>query len=190
MIRILENVATQLPVRWLIVGMAILALASGFDRGAPEKIPPDKVVHPLLKGVSQPELIPESRRIPEYPRKWLALNLGAQVILQGVVEKTGTVRDLSALLTKVWVVENCDGESGKSSAKPPEPTGRDDSRPAPPAKPAAPPEAAHDFEAAAIQAVKQWKYRPGTQNDAPVDVFYTIILEFSPCLGEERKSPH
>jgi hypothetical protein len=187
--RTLDDVAKRSPGRWLAAGLAILALAPGLDRGAPEKIPPDKVVHPLLTGVSQPELIPESRRLPDYPGKWRPGNLGAQVILQGVVEKTGAVRDLAALLTKVWVVDSCDGESGKSTGKPPERTGSGDSRPAPPAKPAAPPEAANDFETAAIQAVKQWKYRPGTQNNAPVDVFYTIIVEFSPCLGSQPKSP-
>ena len=34
------------------------------------------------------------------------------------------------------------------------------------------------FEEAAISAVKQWRYKPGVQNGRPVDVYFTIIVEF------------
>jgi TonB family protein len=36
----------------------------------------------------------------------------------------------------------------------------------------------HGLDQAAVDAVKQWKYRPGTLNGVPVDVIYNITLEF------------
>jgi TonB family protein len=34
------------------------------------------------------------------------------------------------------------------------------------------------FEESAIDAVKQWRYKPGVQNGRPVDVYFTIVVEF------------
>jgi protein TonB len=34
------------------------------------------------------------------------------------------------------------------------------------------------FETAAIEAVEQWRYKPGVQNGRPVDVYFTIVVEF------------
>jgi len=34
------------------------------------------------------------------------------------------------------------------------------------------------FEESAISAVKQWRYKPGVQNGRPVDVYFTIVVEF------------
>jgi protein TonB len=34
------------------------------------------------------------------------------------------------------------------------------------------------FDEAAMQAVKQWRYKPGLQNGKPVDVYFTIIVDF------------
>lgn len=34
------------------------------------------------------------------------------------------------------------------------------------------------FEEAAIAAVKQWKYSPAKQGDRPVDVYFTIVVDF------------
>lgn len=35
------------------------------------------------------------------------------------------------------------------------------------------------FEAAAIEAVAQWRYKPATQNGRPVDVYFTVRVEFT-----------
>ncbi len=35
------------------------------------------------------------------------------------------------------------------------------------------------FAAAAKNAVKQWRYRPATQNGRPVDVYFTVVVNFS-----------
>ena len=34
------------------------------------------------------------------------------------------------------------------------------------------------FEEASMAAVKQWKYKPGTRNGQPVDVYFTIVTSF------------
>lgn len=34
------------------------------------------------------------------------------------------------------------------------------------------------FEEAAIEAVKNWSYKPATQNGRPVDVFFTVYVDF------------
>ena len=40
------------------------------------------------------------------------------------------------------------------------------------------PDANLGFEEAAIEAVQQWRYKPGKQNGEPVDVYFAIIVEF------------
>ena len=35
------------------------------------------------------------------------------------------------------------------------------------------------FEEAAREAVRHWRYRPGTKNGQPVDVLFTIVIDFS-----------
>ena len=34
------------------------------------------------------------------------------------------------------------------------------------------------FEEAAIAAVRQWRYEPGTRNGEPLLVYFTIVVEF------------
>ena len=34
------------------------------------------------------------------------------------------------------------------------------------------------FEESTIEAVRQWRYKPGVQNGRPVDVYFTIVVEF------------
>jgi protein TonB len=36
----------------------------------------------------------------------------------------------------------------------------------------------YGFEEASVQAIRQWRYRPGLQDGRPVDVLFTIVLEF------------
>jgi len=89
----------------LMLGFGVMLAES--TMAAPEKIPNDKVIHPLMKGVAAPQLIQESRVNPVYPDQWLKLHLGAVVILQGVVEKSGIVRDIKPLKTDLRVEESC-----------------------------------------------------------------------------------
>ena len=34
------------------------------------------------------------------------------------------------------------------------------------------------FETSAVEAVEQWRYKPGVQNGRPVDVYFTIVVDF------------
>ena len=34
------------------------------------------------------------------------------------------------------------------------------------------------FEDAAVEAVRKWQYRPATQNGRPVEVYFTVFVEF------------
>ena len=145
-----------------------LLLGAGAGSGAAEKIPLDKVVHPILGSVRNPEIIRETQKDPIYPEKWRKHHLGAHVILQVVVEKSGSVSEVQPLMVGLRVETDCGKE-------PTEPAGKEAGNSM------APPEAGPDFEAAAINAVKQWKYRPGTMQGEPVSVFYTVIVDFTSC---------
>lgn len=35
------------------------------------------------------------------------------------------------------------------------------------------------FEKEAIEAIRQWRYEPGRQNGVPVDVYFTVVVEFT-----------
>jgi len=41
------------------------------------------------------------------------------------------------------------------------------------------PGAKFGFDEAAIAAVRQWKYKPGLQNGKPVDVYFTVVVDFT-----------
>ena len=90
-------------------------------------------------GVSNPELIPSSKKTPRYPELARRAKVQGKVILQAVVRKDGTVGD-------VQVLQSPGSKLG--------------------------------FDEAAIEAVRQWRYKPGLQNGKPVDVYFTIIVEF------------
>ncbi len=35
------------------------------------------------------------------------------------------------------------------------------------------------FEEAAIDAVRQWRYKPALKDGQPLDVYFTIVVDFS-----------
>lgn len=40
------------------------------------------------------------------------------------------------------------------------------------------------FEEEAIKAVRKWRYEPGTRDGQPVDVFFTVLIDFT--FGDYR----
>jgi len=110
--------------------------------GVPEPPPVEEHV-PLLAGVggvTQPELIEESRVQPEYPELARVARIEGNVVLQAVIRADGTVGDLV-------VLRSTRPNSG--------------------------------FEQAAIDAVRQWRYKPALSGGRPVDVYFTVYVDFS-----------
>ncbi len=172
-----------------------LALGAAAGQPATEKIPPDKVIHPLLRE-SAPQVMPETKKNPVYPEKWRKRLLGGKVILLAEVRKSGRVGRIDPLTTELRVETECaptppEGPGKGSGA--PETKGAAGAEGSGTAGMSVPPEANRDFETAAIEAVKQWKYRPATRNGDPVDILYAIIVEFTSCPkdpGENTARPH
>lgn len=91
-------------------------------------------------GVTLPERIEESYVQPEYPELARLARVEANVVLQAVIRRDGTVDETEVLrCTRLGF----------------------------------------DFEGAAVDAVRQWRYRPARQDGVPVDVYFTILVEFS-----------
>ena len=98
---------------------------------------------PLIAGVggaTVPVLIEESRVAPDYPETARLARVEADVILQAVICRDGTVGEMRVL--------RC-------------------SQPG------------FGFDEAAIDAVARWRYHPATQYGVPVDVYFTIVVEFA-----------
>ncbi|UCF68472.1 MAG: energy transducer TonB [Acidobacteriota bacterium] len=108
--------------------------------GEPEPPPVTGPLMPGLAGVSEPELIPETRVEPEYPELARRARIQGRVILRAVIKKDGSVADIEVLRE---------------------------------------PQANLGFSDAAISAVKQWRYRPAMQNGRPVDVYFTVTVNFT-----------
>ncbi len=108
--------------------------------GNPEPPPVSGPLMPGIGGVTEPELIPETKVKPEYPELARKARIQGKVILQAVIRKDGTVGDIKVLKE---------------------------------------PAADLGFAEAAIAAVKQWRYRPAMQNGRPVDVYFTVVVNFT-----------
>ncbi len=65
--------------------------------GNPEPPPLTGPLMPGIGGVTEPELIPETRMDPEYPELARRARIEGKVILQVIVQKDGTIGDLSVL---------------------------------------------------------------------------------------------
>jgi len=107
--------------------------------GDPEPPPPSG---PLMAGVgdvTNPVRIEETYVQPEYPELARRARLEANVILQAIVHKDGTVGDITVL--------KCNRPNV-------------------------------GFEDSAVEAVQQWRYQPASQGGKPVDVYFTIVVDF------------
>lgn len=68
-----------------------------FTIGTPETPPKSGPLIPGVAGVSEPELVPETRVEPEYPELARRARIEGQVVLQLIVRKDGTVGGISIL---------------------------------------------------------------------------------------------
>ena len=135
---------------------------------SPEEIPPDRVVHPLFKA-SAPALVLDSRQEPEYPEMPRKLNLGAELVLQLLIDSTGKVMEVSSIHTTVRKRTSCD-----PSAK--------DRQDEDPGEGEPIQQASKQFEKAAVKAVKRWRFHPGTMQGVPTSMLHLVILNFDPCI--------
>ena len=93
----------------------------------------------MPEGVSNPELIPETKVVPKYPGKAFEKHKSGRVVLRARILKDGTIgtlRPVSAYPIGCGFVES------------------------------------------AIEAVKNWRYRPATKKGKPVEVDFLIMVEF------------
>ncbi len=111
-----------------------------FMIGTPEPPPQSGPLLAGVGGVTEPVLIQETKIKPEFPELARAARIEGKVILQAIINKDGTVGDVTVL--------QCN-------------------RPG------------LGFEDEAIKGVKQWRWKPALQGDKPVDVFFTVVVEFS-----------
>jgi TonB family protein len=89
--------------------------------------------------VTNPEVIPETRVQPVFPKQARQRLVRGKVTLQAMIRKDGMVGDVD-------VIQSTACDCG--------------------------------FEAAAAYAVKQWRYKPGTQDGVPVDIYFTVDIDF------------
>lgn len=146
----------------LVVSVESPALAG------PEKMPPERPVYPLLRGVSSPKVIPDTRKEPVYPKLGRELRLGAQVILETIIDESGTVTRVELVQAKVSEKGACEGENAAGKEKKN-------------SKPELLAEASEQFGDAAAEAVKRWKYQPALREGVPTKVYFMVVVEFDPC---------
>lgn len=107
--------------------------------------------------VTNPVLSLESRTPPIYPRRARHEGVAGRSILQIVVRKDGSVGELLVLTTQLVFKDG----SRRMIEQPHD--GDED----------------FGFGEASVQAVKSWRYRPATLDGRPVDVYFTVVVDFA-----------
>lgn len=95
---------------------------------------------------------------PRYPDLLRRQRIVGTVILQCVVRRDGSVDDIAALKANAFKLK------GKKKKTKREPIDNEAS--------------AMLFSMSAIEAVRQWRYEPATQNGEPVDAYFTVVVDF------------
>jgi TonB family protein len=88
-------------------------------------------------GVSNPEIIPESKVAPKYPGKARRKQIEGRVVLRALVSRDGAVRDVEPVKSPNDLLTE-----------------------------------------AAVAAVSSWRFRPALKDGEPVDVYFTVVVEF------------
>jgi len=137
---------TTLPgsISLVLTLLGFITWWAALEHGATAQSAEGKTTNPRL----------ESRVEPVYPPEARAAGLEANVVLQAIIRKDGTVDGESARCLQCAVRRK--GERPEEVLR-----GWCD-----------------DFCAASIEAAAQWHYTPGTMDGEPVDVYFTIVFEF------------
>ena len=111
----------------------------GDVREEPRSVPDMPGTRAGTAGVTNPVLIRETKRDPEFPEIAIEKQRRGSVTLHAVVLKDGTVGIVEVLKS---TTRDC------------------------------------GFEEAAIAAVKTWRYHPGLKDGKPVDIYFTVDIDF------------
>jgi len=123
-----------------VVGGVIGGVVGGVVGGVSGGLLGSEPLQAGIGGVTNPELILETRVQPKYPEIARKAKVAGRVILQAIVRQDGSVGDIQVL-----------SSPGKNFG----------------------------FDESAVEAVRQWRYKPGLQNGKPVDVYFTVVVEFT-----------
>jgi TonB family protein len=133
-----------------VVGGVIGGVVGGVVGGVSGGLLGSEPLQAGIGGVTNPELIPESRVQPRYPEIARKAKVAGRVILQAIVRQDGSVGEIQVL-----------SSPGKRFG----------------------------FDEAAIEAVRQWRYKPGLQNGKPVDVYFTVVVDFPLQASDSTSTP-
>lgn len=140
-----------------------LALSVGFAAGvavlpADDASRFDRTGGPLYSGVggvTAPELDPASKVAPIYPKKAKHDGVVAKCILQPVIRKDGSVGPLEVLECQLVFADG----SSRFDAWPRQ-------------------NDVFCFAQSCFDAVRQWRYKPATKDNEPVDAYFTVLVTF------------
>lgn len=115
---------------------------------------------------------PRFQARPQYPFEARRAGIGAKVVVDFVVDREGNVRDARALRTQVdeGAREETPADFHVATTPGPEPAKRSASTAT---------ELQSQFEAAAVQAVSKWKFKPGQKADRAVNTQMQIPIVFT-----------
>ena len=157
-------------MRQLFVYLALLLVCGIASAARPIHALQSHEAWSQMDDVSSPEIVLETRKEPVYPRRARALHLDAQVVLQVTIDGLGRVIEAQPVRTKVSQGKSCGGAPGSEREK----ANKEKERRA----------ASREFEAAAVEAVKQWRYRPARLHGVPTTVIHSEVVKFDSCPDE------
>ena len=117
-----------------------------------------------IGGVTNPELIPETKIIPRYPRRARKEGVQARLILAALIATGGAVEEINVLRRTLTFKDGRKEESALPELSKDE----------------------YGFDGAARAAVSQWRYRPCQSDGFPVNAWFTIMVDFLLSSEEEK----
>lgn len=136
----------------LCAPLLLLGWSAWADGAEPATVEERSVVLPPgVDGITNPKLI--RKEPPIFPFSPAKAKMEGNVILQAVIRKDGSVGDVEVLRCR-------SARRGKNPDKKSMPYCR-------------------DFQAAAIDAVRRWRYEPATRDGKPVAAYFTVVIDFT-----------
>lgn len=157
----MRNLRSLRRGRFFLGAVVLLLSSAAAERDVIYRPPPPKPEHPVWR-FSTPQVVPGSRKAPEYPDVALRLGLGARVILRVLVDEQGEVREVVPVATKPVDPLNCEEVTVRGNSL----------------RATLPRKVAEELESAAAMAVTRWTYRPAWRNQEPVSAYISVVIDF------------